>query len=277
MRFQKLFLLLLAVIISLSTTALVEAQTLQSRKPYQQMTLSERTAFVLLQARSIARSMSGVDYEFTAEFENEIQQEVEGYVRRIGNNGGDQLWKGDARFIFERGQAVAPTLIRSFKAQNVSPLIGLYIPFIESEYVNIQTSNSVGAIGMFQFLPKTGQRFGLNVQDLLDVEKSSGAAARYIAGNLDRFKEDKMKEALALLAYNRGERAVEGDLALLVNERNSSCSICALTAGRDKLNETFQTENVHYVPRFLAAAIIGENPQAFGLNQQPLSSHKTYR
>lgn len=274
MKIQRIFLLLLAAFISLATTALVDAQTLQSRKPYQQMTLSERTAFVAKQARSIAHSMSGVDYEFTTEFENEIQQEVEAYVRRIGNNSGDRLWKGDARFVFERGQAVAPKLINSFKAHNVSPLIGLYIPLIESEYVNIQSPNSVGAIGMFQFLPKTGQRFGLTAQDLLDVEKSGDAAARYIAGNLERFKEDKMKEALALLAYNRGERAVEGDLALLVNNRNNSCSICALTAGREKLNETFQTENVHYVPRFFAAAIIGENPTAFGLNQQSLSSYE---
>jgi hypothetical protein len=277
MKSRRIFLLLLGAIISLATTVRAGAQTPQLQKPYQQMTLSERQSFVALQARSIANSMSGVDYEFTTEFENEIHQAVETYVRRIGNNKGDRLWKGDARFVFERGQAVAPTLIKSFKAQNVSPLIGLYIPLIESEYVNIQTPNSVGAIGMFQFLPKTGLRFGLTVQDLLDVEKSADAAARYIAGNLDRFKEDKMKEALALLAYNRGEKAVEGDLVLLVNDRNNSCSICALTAGRDKLNATFQTENVYYVPRFFAAAIIGENPQAFGLNQQPLSSYETKR
>jgi hypothetical protein len=266
-----------AAIISLATSTIAAAQTTQNKKQYQQMTLSERKAFVALQARSIAHAMSGVDYEFTTEFENEIHQSVESYVSRIGNNGGDLLWKGDVRFVFERGQAVAPKLISSFRARNVSPLIGLYVPLIESEYVNIQAPNSVGALGMFQFLPKTGERFGLSPQELLDVEKSADAAARYIAKNLERFKEDKMKEALALLAYNRGERAVEGDLALLVNDRNKSCSICAITAGRDKLNATFQTENVYYVPRFFAAAIIGENPQAFGLDFQPLSSYEIKR
>jgi hypothetical protein len=46
-----------------------------------------------------------------------------------------------------------------------------------------------------------------------------------------------------------------------------------LTAERSKLDETFRGESVFYVPRFFAAAIIGENPQVFGLQGQPLSSH----
>ncbi len=241
------------------------------------MTQAERTAFVSAQARGIARQMSGTEYEFTPAFESEIQKLVEHYAKRIGNNGGDRLWKGDVRFVFERGQASAPVLINAFKTQGISPLMGLYIALIESEYVNIQQPNSVGAIGMFQFLPKTGQRFGLSAQDLTDVEKSADAAARYIAQNLKRFQGDRMKEALALLAYNRGESAVERDVSALVSEANRACSICALTAAREKLDENFQKENVHYVPRFFAAAIIGENPQAFGLPQQPLSSYETKR
>ena len=81
-----------------------------------------------------------------------------------------------------------------------------------------------------------------------------------------------MKEALALLAYNRGGKNVERDIAALVNDQNRACSICALTEQSDKLDKTFRSENVYYVPRFFAAAIIGENPQAFGLQTRPLSS-----
>ncbi|MBA3805981.1 MAG: transglycosylase SLT domain-containing protein [Acidobacteria bacterium] len=244
---------------------------------YQQMTSSERTAFVAERARRIARQMAGTDYEFTPEFVAGIQKFVDRYAQRINNNGGDRLGQGDARFVFERGKTVAPQLINAFKAHNVSPLIGLYIPAIESEYVNIETPNAMGSVGMFQFLPKTGQRFGLSAQELTDIAKSADAAARYIELNLKRFKEDKMKEALALLAYNRGESAVERDLALIVNEGNKLCSICALTAERERLDSTFQKENVYYVPRFFAAAIVGENPQAFGLSSQPLSSYETGR
>lgn len=277
MKFQRILLLLCGLIISstFGGGALLRAQTVE--KTYQQMTEAERTAFVSAQARRIARQMSGTEYEFTPAFETGIQKFVERYVQRIGNGAGDRLWKGDARFVFERGQANAPLLISAFKAQNVSPLIGLYIPLIESEYVNIPTANPAGSIGMFQFLPKTGARFGLTAQDLNDVGKSADAAARYIAQNLKRFEADRMKEALALLAYNRGENAVERDVSLLVNEGNRTCSICALTAQSEKLDETFQKENVYYVPRFFAAAIIGENPQAFGIEMQPLSASEPKR
>jgi hypothetical protein len=82
-----------------------------------------------------------------------------------------------------------------------------------------------------------------------------------------------MKEALALLAYNRGEEKTARDLKVLLNDQNKRCSICALTADRSKLDETFRTESVFYVPRFFAAAIVGENPQTFGLQAQPLSSY----
>lgn len=278
MKFQKVLLLLLALMISLTASVRsLHAQAIPANDSYQQMTPAERTTFIAESARRVARQMSGTEYEFTPAFETEIQKFVDRYAQRIGNNGGAQLWRGDARLVFERGQTLAPQLIKAFRAHNVSPLIGLYIPLIESEYVNIQTPNSVGSVGMFQFLPKTGQRFGLTAQELTDIEKSADAAARYIELNLKRFREDRMKEALAVLAYNRGESAVERDLAMLVNEQNKLCSICALTAEREKLDATFQKENVYYVPRFFAAAIIGENPRAFGLELQPLSSLETAR
>ena len=272
MKMQRMFLWLLAGIISSIITAQVACAQAPG-KLYQQMSADERTIFVREQARRIAREMSGTEYEFTPEFEAAIQKFVDKYSKRIGNNAGDQLGKGDARFIFERGQTYASALMQAFKAHDVSPLIGLYLPLIESEYMNLEQANEAGAIGMFQFLPKTGQNYGLTPQELLDVEKSSRAAARYIADNLKRFKNDPMKEALALLSYNRGTPKVASDLRAFVNEQNRSCSICALTAASAMLDDNFKKENIHYVPSFFAAAIVGENPQTFGLQQQPLSSY----
>jgi hypothetical protein len=82
-----------------------------------------------------------------------------------------------------------------------------------------------------------------------------------------------MKEALALLAYNRGAQRLTRDVNLLVNEHNQQCSICAITAGGSQLDTTFQKASIYYVPRFFAAAIVGENPHVFGLQNRPLSSH----
>ncbi len=273
MKLQKMLFLFLAAMLSLTTAIQTQAQTTPPGKAYQQMSATERSAFVAEQARRVGREMSGSEYEFTPEFVTIMQKAVDEYARRIGNDSGDRLWKGDARVVFERGQAQAPALTAAFKARHVSPLIGLYLPLIESEYVNIQTPNSMGALGMFQFLPQTGERFGLSPQDLLDVGKSADAAARYIMKSLEQFKDDPMKEALALLAYNRGEQKTARDLKSFLNDKNRQCSICALTAASEQLDTTFRDENVHYVPRFFAAAIIGENPQAFGLQMQPLSSY----
>ena len=244
----------------------------QNATLYQQMSSTERAAFVSQQARRLAKEMSGREYEFTPAFEAAIQQSVERYVKRIGNDRGDALGKGDARLIFERGQTQAPVLSSAFKARNVSQLIGLYIPAVESEYVNLQTPNPSGSIGMFQFLPKTGEAYGLTESDLLDVPKSADAAARYIANGIKKFNSDPMKEALAILAYNRGMDNVERDLRAFVSPQQRRCSICALTEQSYKLDANFQKENMYYVPSFFAAAIIGENPQAFGLRTQPLSS-----
>lgn len=245
--------------------------THQNANVYQQMSQAERAAFISAQARRIGKEMSGREYKFTPAFETAIQNSVESYVKRIGN-GSDRLGKGDARLVFERGQTQAPVLSSAFKARNVSQLIGLYIPAVESEYVNLQEANPSGSIGMFQFIPKTGELYGLTKSDLLDVPKSADAAARYIADAMKQFDGDPMKEALAILSYNRGVNNVERDIATFVTPRTRQCSICALTEQSYQLDANFQKESVYYVPRFFAAAIIGENPQAFGLSTQPLSS-----
>lgn len=254
-------------------TAPGRAAKAQSNKLYQQMTPAERAAYVSTQARRIAREMSGNDYQFTPAFEAIIQKHVDFYVRGIGTGQPGR----DTRAMFERGQSSAPTINGIFKKQKVSPLIGLYIPAIESAYINIQSPNEAGSLGMFQFTQKTGELFGLTPIDLLDVEKSADAAARYITRSMKKFKDDPMKEALAILSYNRGAGNVERDLALLVTAENGACSICVLTENSQRLDATFQNENVYYVPRFFAAAIIGENPQAFGLQTQPLSSFEATR
>jgi hypothetical protein len=273
MKPRRILLFSLTLMLSLSTSARVATPIrTQSGAPYQEMSLVQRRVFTAEKAREISRKISGSNYEFTPAFESEIQKAVDFYAQRIGNSGGVAPGRGDLRFVFERGQTVAPAIIKIFKTNNVSPLIGLYLPAVESEYVNIQSPNSMGAVGMFQFVPKTGEHYGLSAGDLLDVEKSADAAARLITDGMNQFSSDRMKEALALLAYNRGGTAVEKDIAALVNDQNRACSICALTEQRDKLDKSFRSESVYYVPRWFAAAIIGENPQAFGLQTLPLSS-----
>jgi membrane-bound lytic murein transglycosylase D len=267
----KRIVIAVTAILFLTITALnAGAQTV---KQYEDMSRAERLGFVGEQARRIAREISGSEYEFTTDFEQDIQRFVTHYAQRIGKSRNERGPITDLRVVMQRGQSVAPTVNAVFRSRNVSPLVGLYLAWIESEYQNLATPSPGGALGMFQFLPSTGERYGLSVDDLMDVGKSADAAARYITDSIQVFNGDPMKEVLALLAYNRGEGKTSRELKVVVTEQNKRCSICALTAELSKLDETFRGESVFYVPRFFAAAIIGENPQVFGLQGQPLSSH----
>lgn len=268
MNLRNIMLLVAGLVFLTANATLASAQS-ASAKVYNDMSRAERLEFVREQARRIARELSGNEYEFTQAFEMDIQKAVTRYAERIGDRSG----RTDLVIVMQRGQAQAPLLNSTFRARNVSTIYGLYLPWIESEYVNLEAQSPMGAIGVFQFLPATGQLYGLSAEDLLDVGKSADAAARYITDSLEVFKGDSMKEALAILSYNRGAQKTRRDLKVLLNEQNKRCSICALTADRSKLDETFRNESVFYVTRFFAAAIIGENPQAFGIQMQPLSLH----
>lgn len=262
-------LLLLAGIFFLTTSATHAcAQSAKLTTVYNDMSRAERLEFVREQVRRLGREMSGNEYEFTQAFEIDVQKAVTRYSERISGRSP----KPDLRSTFERAQAQATLVNATFRARNLSPILGLYLAWIESEYHN-QAASPSGALGVFQILPATGERYGLSAADLLDVGKSADAAARYLADSLEAFKNDPMKEALALHAYNQGEPRTTRDLKLLVNNENKRCSICALAADRSKRDETFKPESVFYVAQFFAAAIIGENPQSFGLQMQPLSSH----
>ncbi len=269
MKYSPLIVVLLVAIVSVTSHRMLGTAQTPAGKLYRQMTAAEKSEFISAESRRIARELSGNEYLFTPDFEMRIQKAVDQYATRVDAKES----KRELRLVFGRGQAQAPTLIAAFKARNVSPLIGIYIPWIESEFINYDSPNSMGSVGMFQFIPQTGEKFGLSRQDLLDVAKSADAAARYITKNVETFKHDPMKEALALLAYNRGEKRLTSDLKLLVNDQNQQCSICALAAGGSQLDATFQNESIYYVPRFFAAAIVGENPHVFGMPGQPLSSH----
>jgi hypothetical protein len=121
---------------------------------------------------------------------------------------------------------------------------------------------------MFQFMEQTAFRFGLTAEDRNDPAKAADAAARYLSEQQGRFAGDMW---LSLLAYNQGERAVEKLLGAASEARGAACSIRLLTEKKDTLGKHFQGEGVSYTPALVAAAIIGEHPQDFGIEMRPLS------
>ena len=63
------------------------------------------------------------------------------------------------------------------------------------------------------------------------------------------------------------------DLHDVIDSQNKDRDFWILVKNKSKLDAWFQKENINYVPRFFAAAIIGENPWAFGLKMRQLSTY----
>jgi hypothetical protein len=105
------------------------------------------------------------------------------------------------------------------------------------------------------------------------MEKMTPAAAHYIADRMAELGDDAESMTLVLLSYNRGPEWVRDTLRQLRDtDNNYERNFWTLFVNRDQLDNTFRTENAGYVPRFFAAAIIGENPQTFELQTPPLTT-----
>ncbi|HEV2762476.1 MAG TPA: transglycosylase SLT domain-containing protein, partial [Pyrinomonadaceae bacterium] len=246
-----------------------------SVKLYQQMSDDERREFIKRRAQRVSVMMGRRPYAIPDDAITEIKRWLDAFAKRTGNNQ-TGMWRGDTRHILERARLYSPTIIRVFKEHNVPVVIGLYIPFIETEYTNISSENAAGAAGLFQFIPATARGYGVDPADRTDVDKMAPAAAKYFRDTIIQFGGDPMSVALAIAGYNRNPESVARDLREVLNEKDNTArerTFWTLIANKSKLDEKFQSENKEYVPRFFAAAILGETPWAFGLDLQPLSTY----
>lgn len=116
----------------------------------------------------------------------------------------------------------------------------------------------VGAVGLLQFMPATAMRYGLRMQDRmdlrLDAEAATRANARYIHDQLALLDGDL---SLVLAAYNSGE----GRLARL-HKRFPNASFFD-----PEIQNALPLETRDFVPMVLAASWLYLNPQIFGLPQ----------
>ena len=130
-----------------------------------------------------------------------------------------------------------------------------WLPLVESGFKTGAFSRA-RALGLWQFIPSTGYKYGLNrdewVDERMDVEKSTRAAVAYLKELHNMFGD----WLTVLAAYNCGEGRV-----LRVISRQQ---LNYFDRFWDLYNQ-LPSETARYVPRFLATLHVIKDPRKYGI------------
>lgn len=254
---------------------------LPAGKKYQSMSDDEKNRYIAAKAENIAGIIGNQKSEpIPKEAVQEIKKYVNGFASRLAKARKDDCSQGgwvssDFTTVLERASKTTPFVSRSFYAERVAPILGIYVAMIESEHCTCLESPT-HAKGMFQFLASSAPDYGLNPDQRCEPEPSAKAAAKYLKSLVGRFGTAADSVPLAIASYNSGQGSMSKNLdKVMAAAANQDRSFWTLVANKTALDgnagKQFNAENIKYVPKFFATAIIGENPQDFGVNLQPLS------
>ncbi len=130
----------------------------------------------------------------------------------------------------------------------------VYLAMIESGFTTSATSYA-SAAGLWQFMPATGRQYHLRVDwwvdDRRDPTKATHAALDYLSYLNKLFEGDWF---LAWASYNGGEGRVMKE-----TRRHGTTDFWALVS-----RGALHSETQNYVPKLIAAAIIGKHPERYG-------------
>lgn len=171
----------------------------------------------------------------------------------------DRFTKGHERDFFiqsyRRSGRYRPAIIAELRQAGLPEELS-WLPLIESGF-KVNALSPARALGLWQFIPSTGYKFGLSrdkyVDERLDFEKATDAAIAYMKELHQIFGD----WTTVLAAYNCGE----GRVLRVIREQN----IQYLDNFWD-LYERLPHETARYVPRFLATLHILQNKEKYGMD-----------
>ena len=137
----------------------------------------------------------------------------------------------------------------------------VYLPLIESAYEPSAASHA-SAVGLWQFMAGTARSEGLEVSEYLDERRdpirSTQAAIRHLRGLYNYFGSWYLTAA----AYNVGSTRIAKMLKEGGHPKGSDDVFW-------QIQDALPKETQRYVPMLLAATIIGENTESFGITTSP--------
>ena len=146
-------------------------------------------------------------------------------------------------------------VIQELEAANLPVELAL-IPFIESNYDPFSISPS-GAVGLWQFMPKTGRIFNLEKswwsEDRHDPFRSTHAAIGYFKYLFERFDNDIY---LALAAYNAGPTYLDRQI-----KKNYRRGI-----DTDFWSLSLNSQVTEYIPKYVALREVVFNSEKYNVN-----------
>jgi membrane-bound lytic murein transglycosylase D len=215
-------------------------------------------------AEQLRREVTSVIEPFEIEMGNSkfiVVDDRDGHIPLVRNNKVDQFinffqTKGRKQFVIwlER-KAIYGDLIREILVEQSLPEELIYLAMIESG-LNPKAYSRANAVGMWQFVYSTGKLYDLDrnwyVDERRDIIKATYAACSYLSDLIEEFDN----WYLALAAYNSGEGRVQR--AARFHQTTDFWQLHSLPR-----------ETRNYLPYFLAAAIIGQNPAEYGFEDLP--------
>jgi len=142
-----------------------------------------------------------------------------------------------------------------------------WLPLVESGF-KLHALSRARALGLWQFIPSTGYKYGLNrdewIDERLDVEKSTRAAIDYLKELHSMFGD----WLTVLAAYNCGE----GRVLKVISRQHINYF--------DRFWDLYHQlpyETARYVPRFLATLQIIKDPEKYGIDlSESLEKQRPY-
>lgn len=168
------------------------------------------------------------------------------------------LTKGVAEFT--KGSLSRMTMyeamIHAKLAERNMPADLIYLSFVESGF-KVRAYSPAKASGLWQFIPATGLRYGLKVDSWIDMRRNPDLATDAALSYLSDLYKEFGDWLMAMAAYNCGE----GRVRRIKREMGEGASFWDMKLPK---------ETMHYVPRILAASIIGHHSSIYGYSPEKL-------